>query len=125
MEQVRELTEYLGEHVAERRQQPRKDLLTNLVQAEVDGERLSDTEVVNFAMVLLIAGHITTTMLLGNTVLCLDAHPEQFAKVRADRALVPAAIEESLRYLTPFAAVAGRPPGGRDSAASRSQPSSC
>jgi cytochrome P450 len=105
MEQVQELTEYLGKHVAERRQQPRKDLLTKLVTAEVDGARLSDAEVVNFGMVLLIAGHITTTMLLGNTVLCLDAHPEQFAKVRADRSLVPAAIEESLRYFSPFAAV--------------------
>ena len=105
MEQVRHLTDYLAEHVTERRQAPRDDLLSNLVQAEVDGERLSDTEVVNFAMVLLVAGHITTTMLLGNTVLCLDAHPDQAARVRADRALVPPAIEESLRFFSPFAAV--------------------
>jgi cytochrome P450 len=105
MEQVQQLTAYLAEHVKQRRRSPRADLLSKLVAAEVDGARLSDNEVVNFGMVLLIAGHITTTMLLGNTVLCLDAHPEQYAKVRADRALVPSAIEESLRYFSPFAAV--------------------
>ncbi|MER7011091.1 cytochrome P450 [Saccharopolyspora sp. NPDC000359] len=105
MEQVQELSEYLVTHANERREQPREDLLTKLVSAEVDGERLSDAEVANFGMVLLIAGHITTTMLLGNTVLCLDAHPEQRAKLLADRSLVPGAIEESLRFFSPFAAV--------------------
>ncbi len=71
----------------------------------MDGERLTGAEIVNFAMVLLIAGHVTTTMLLGNTILCLDQHPGQAARVRADRALVPAAIEESLRWLTPIASL--------------------
>jgi cytochrome P450 len=106
MEQGRQLAEYLRGHVAERRRRPRADLLTKLVQAEVEGERLSEAEVVNFANVLLIAGHITTTLLLGNTVLCLDAYPEHLARVRADRSALPAAIEESLRFLSPFSAVA-------------------
>jgi len=48
------------------------------------------------------AGHITTTLLLGNTVLTLDEHPDEAAKIRADRSLLPAAIEESLRLRTPF-----------------------
>lgn len=104
--QRKHLTDYLTEHAEARRRQPREDLLTRLVQAEVDGERLSAHEIVNFANLLLIAGHITTTMLLGNTVLCLDAHPEAMALVRADRRALPAVIEESLRYLSPFAAVA-------------------
>lgn len=103
MEQVQHLQDYLGEHVDERRRQPREDLLTKLVESEVDGVRLNRAEVVNFATILLVAGHITTTMLLGNTVLCLDAHHDQLAKVRADRSLVPGAIEESLRFLSPFA----------------------
>ncbi|WP_258345016.1 cytochrome P450 [Saccharopolyspora gregorii] len=103
--QVGHLTDYLGEHVAERRAHPRDDLLSKLVEAEVDGAKLTHDEVVNFANVLLIAGHITTTMLLGNTVLCLDAHPEQQARVRADRSALPGAIEESLRFLSPFAAI--------------------
>lgn len=104
-EQTRNLTEYLAAHADERRRRPREDLLTKLVEAEVDGERLTSNQAVMFANILLLAGHITTTMLLGNTVLCLDAHPEHMARVRADRASLPAAIEESLRFLSPFAAV--------------------
>ena len=106
VEATRPLLEYLGEHAAQCRRAPRPGLLNDLVQAEVDGERLTDAQVVNFAAVLLVAGHLTTTMLLGNTVLALDAHPDQLAEVRRDRSLVPAAIEESLRFLTPFAALA-------------------
>ncbi|MFF4600525.1 cytochrome P450 [Amycolatopsis sp. NPDC001319] len=102
----RKFTDYLGEHADERRRNPREDLLTKLVEAEVDGERLTRSEIVNFAQVLLLAGHITTTMLLGNTVLCLDAFPEWDARVRADRSLLAPVIEESLRYLSPFGAVA-------------------
>ncbi len=101
----REMSGYLAAHAAERRRRPRADLLTSLVEAEVDGERLPDGQVVNFAIILLLAGHVTTTMLLGNTVLCLSAFPEQQDKARADRTLIPAVIEESLRFLTPFAAL--------------------
>ncbi|RJQ68888.1 cytochrome P450 [Pseudonocardiaceae bacterium YIM PH 21723] len=100
------LREYLLAHANERRKQPREDLITKLVQAEVDGEKLSDDGVVNFANLLLIAGHITTTMLLGNTTLCLDHYAQEAAKVKADRSLLPEAIEESLRLLTPFATLA-------------------
>ncbi len=106
LEQQKKLAEYLGEHVDDRRKNPREDLITKLVEAEVDGERLKRAEVINFANILLLAGHITTTMLLGNTVLSLDAHPEWYDRTRADRSLVPPVIEESLRFLTPFAAVA-------------------
>ena len=97
------MRDYILGHAAERRTRPREDLLTQLVQAEADGERLTDDQVVNFAILLLVAGHITTTLLLGNTILCLDAHPEQAAGLRADRSKLPAAIEESLRFLSPFA----------------------
>lgn len=101
----KEMFGYLAGHAAERRVRPRADLLTRLVEAEVDGERLPDEQVVNFAIVLLLAGHVTTTMLLGNTVLCLDAFPEQQDLLRADRSRIPAAIEESLRFFTPFSAL--------------------
>jgi len=104
--QLMPMYEYIAAHAAERREQPREDLLTQLVQAEVDGQRLSDAETVNFANLLLLAGHITTTMLLGNTLLCLDQNPAQFERVRADRALVPGAIEESLRLFAPFPVLA-------------------
>ena len=76
LEQNKHLTDYLGEHAVERKFRPREDLLTKLVDAEVDGERLTPVEAANFANVLLLTGRITTTMLLGNTVWCLDAHPD-------------------------------------------------
>lgn len=105
-QRLRPLIDYMAGHLAERRSRPREDLLSQLALAEVDGERLTDNEIVNVANILLVTGHITTTMTLGNTVLCLDAYPEQAERVRADRSLVPGAIEEALRTLSPSAALA-------------------
>ncbi|TDD92607.1 cytochrome P450 [Actinomadura rubrisoli] len=103
-ESALEMGFYLLEHVGDRRTTPRDDLLTKLVEADVDGQRLTDRQIVNFANLLLFAGHITTTMLLGNTILCLDTFAEADERVRKDRSLVPTLVEESLRYLTPLAA---------------------
>jgi hypothetical protein len=105
MDGAEEVLRYIAEHVERRRARPQDDLLSKLVEAEVDGERLTDAEVVNFGFVLLLTGHITTTMLLGNAVLCLDTYPEWQDRARADRSVIPAVIEESLRMLPPFAAV--------------------
>jgi cytochrome P450 len=101
-EGLREMDAYLLAHCRDRRQHPRDDLISDLVTAEVDGERLDDEEVVNFSRLLLLAGHITTTLLLGNTVLCLEENPESAAALRADRALIPSALEEVLRVRSPF-----------------------
>jgi cytochrome P450 len=103
---IRELNEYLLGHIRGRSQQPADDLISRLIAAEVDGERLADEEIVGFAGLLLLAGHITTTALLGNAVLCFDHHPPAAAAVRADRGLLPAAIEEVLRFRSPFPRVA-------------------
>jgi cytochrome P450 len=105
MDQVRRITDYLRGHVEDRRRKPGDDLVSRLVEAEVDGERLTDNEVANFANVMLVAGHVTTTLLISNTVLCLDAYPDVDRAVRRDRAMVPGLLEESLRYLTPIAAL--------------------
>ncbi len=91
---------YVAEHAAERRKRPREDLLTALVESP-----LTDDQAVNFASALLIAGHLNTFMMLGNTVLCLDAYPDVQDQARADRSVIPAVIEESMRFLTPFAAL--------------------
>jgi cytochrome P450 len=96
---------YLRDHCADRRAHPRQDLISKLATVEVDGERLSDEEVVNFSMVLLLAGHITTTALLGNTVLCMDEHPEVWAQMHVDRSLIEPTIEEVLRYRPSFTQV--------------------
>ncbi|HEV7733492.1 MAG TPA: cytochrome P450 [Candidatus Binatia bacterium] len=101
-EGMREMDAYLLAHCRERRLTPRDDLISDLVTAEVDGERLDDEEVVNFSRLLLLAGHITTTLLLGNTVLCFDENPQSASDVRAAHGLIPSALEEVLRYRSPF-----------------------
>jgi cytochrome P450 len=68
----------------------------------VDGERLADEEIIGFVGLLLLAGHITTTATLGNSVVCFDEHPDAVAEIRADPTLLAAAIEEVLRLRTPF-----------------------
>jgi cytochrome P450 len=98
---LRKFHDYLREHISQRRIEPRQDLLSGLVAAEIEGKRLSDQEIVGFATTLLLAGHITTTALLGNTILCLDEHPQTQAALRANPAAIPGAIEEVLRYRSP------------------------
>ncbi|MEU2064585.1 cytochrome P450 [Streptomyces sp. NPDC013455] len=94
----KELLDHLRVHCRRRRADPQDDLISHLTRAEVDGERLTEEEVVNFANLLLLAGHVTTTLLLANIVLTLAEHPAAEAAIRADRALIPGAIEETLRY---------------------------
>ena len=103
---LREMDAYLLRHCLARRREPRHDLISDLVTAEVEGEHLDDQELVNFSRLLLVAGHITTTLLLGNTILCLDEWPGAAAELRADPSLVAAALEEVLRYRSPFPQIA-------------------
>lgn len=99
---MREMNAYFLAHIRARRADPHDDLTSRLVGAQMDGERLADEEIVGFVGLLLLAGHITTTATLGNSVLCLQEHPDVAAAVRADPALLPAAIEEVLRLRPPF-----------------------
>jgi cytochrome P450 len=96
-----EMDAYLGELLAQRRAAPKDDLLTRLADAEVDGERLTRAEILGFFQLLLLAGSETTTNLINNAILCFVAHPDQLARVRAEPALLPSAIEEVLRYRAP------------------------
>jgi cytochrome P450 len=105
---MREMNAYLLAHIQRHRAHPADDLTSDLVAAEMDGERLDDEEIVGFIGLLLIAGHITTTALLGNAILTLDEHPDAAAALRADPALLPAAIEEVLRFRSPFPRLARR-----------------
>jgi cytochrome P450 len=99
---MHEMNAYFLDHIRSRRAHPGHDLTSKLVQAEVDGERLADEEIIGFVGLLLIAGHITTTATLGNSVVCFQEHPDAVAEVRADPTLLPGAIEEVLRVRTPF-----------------------
>jgi hypothetical protein len=96
-----EMRAYLIPLAEERKRQPREDLMTGLVQAEHEGSRLSHDEMLQMLILLLVAGNETTTTLIQNVVLELLAHPEWERRTRADRALVPAVVEETLRHSSP------------------------
>jgi cytochrome P450 len=96
-ENLRELNAYFQAKLAERRREPRQDLMSRLLAAEVDGERLSETDLLEFCRLLLIAGYETTAYLIGNAMLAFDEHPDAAEEVRRDPSLIPGAVEEALR----------------------------
>ena len=95
---------YFWRIIAGRRQAPREDILSALVQVEEDGERLSEREMLNTLRLLIIAGNETTTNFIGNGVLALLRHPDQLRRLRDDPGLIPDAVEELLRYEPPVQA---------------------
>jgi cytochrome P450 len=101
MRDQEQMNAYLTQMMAERRKVPQSDLMSSLVEAEVEGKRLTPTEVLAFCTLLLVAGNETTTHLIGNSVICLSQHPEALEQLRHNSALIPGAIEEVLRYLSP------------------------
>jgi cytochrome P450 len=102
MQNVQEMVGYFGKIAADRRAHGAEDLITALVEAEIDGEKLEQWEVLGFCMLLLIAGNETTTNLIGNILNILAARPELWRMLRSDRTLVEIVIEESLRYESPI-----------------------
>lgn len=103
-----EVAAYFARIVEQRRAQPRYDLISSLLRAEVDGQRLTPVEILGFCVLLLVAGNETTTNLIGNAVRCLAEHPDALATVQSDPALLPTAIEEVLRYDAPVQALPTR-----------------
>ena len=98
---TREMGAYIARLMEERRASPRDDLLTRLVHAEVDGERLTHEEILGFFQLLLLAGSETSTNLINNAILCFLENPGPLARLRAEPNLLPLAIEEVLRYRSP------------------------
>jgi cytochrome P450 len=96
-----EMQAYLPEMIEQRRGDPQDDLLTRLVEAEVDGARLTDDEIVSFVQLLLVAGNETTTNVINSAVLCLIENPRQLALLRQQPELLGSAIEEVMRYRSP------------------------
>ncbi|MFD9591681.1 cytochrome P450 [Kitasatospora sp. NPDC059973] len=96
------LADYMSALAAAKREKPDEALLSALVAVrDEDGDRLSELELVSLAVLLLVAGHETTTAAIGNSVLALLQHPEQLALLRADHGRVPGAVDELLRYDSP------------------------
>lgn len=96
-----EFAEYFGELIAARRARPASDLLTKLIKAEDDGQRLTEAELITTCVLLLVAGHETTVGLISNAVLALLRHPGQLAALQANPGLAARAVEETLRFDPP------------------------
>ncbi|GCE15789.1 cytochrome P450 family protein [Tengunoibacter tsumagoiensis] len=101
-EQLQLFYVYLLELIERKRKQPADDLVSHLIQAESEGQRLSERELVAMVFLLIVAGHDTTGNLIGNGILALLTHPEQMQLLKQDPTLIKTAIEEFLRYYSPF-----------------------
>ena len=98
MQSIRDMSAYFGRMALERRTQGADDLISALVEAQVEGESLEDAEILGFCIVLLVAGNETTVNLLGAMLHLLAQRPELWQTLKADRTLVDAFIEETLRF---------------------------
>ncbi|ANF96363.1 hypothetical protein AR543_10340 [Paenibacillus bovis] len=97
----RELYSYFMQVIERRRQEPQQDLVSALLAAEVEGEKLDLPHLLSFCLLLLVAGNETTTNLIGNAVICLTEEPGRWRQLADHRELLDTAIEESLRYRSP------------------------
>ncbi|WP_433869609.1 cytochrome P450 family protein [Saccharopolyspora sp. CA-218241] len=95
------MSAYLVDLIERKRAEPGEDLLSGLIEATDEGDRLTRDELISMVFLLLIAGHETTVNLIGNAVLALLHHPDQWAALRADPELAAAAVEEALRFDAP------------------------
>jgi cytochrome P450 len=102
MRSLEEMCAYFHGAIRKHRQHPQDDLVSALLTAEVDGDSLTEEEVVANSIMLMTGGQETTTNLIGNGILTLLRHPDQLEKLQADRFLIPSAIEELLRYESPI-----------------------
>jgi hypothetical protein len=101
LQTVDEMTAYFRDAVEEIKRHPREGLIHSLLSAEIDGDRLTEEEVVANAIITMVGGQETTTNLIGNGVLTLLRHPEQMEKLRGDSSLTASAVEEMLRFESP------------------------
>ena len=111
---VAEMTDYFRHAIRTRSRRSRDGLLHALVSVESDGDRLTEEEVIANAIITLVGGLETTTNLIGNGMLALLLHPEQWQSLRAEPTLVPAAVEELLRFESPIQHTARLAPGDRE-----------
>ena len=98
---LRDFTTYLTELFARKRQQPEDDMISRMVQAEEEGDVLSEEELLATVFLMYLAGHVTTVNLVGSGVVALLTHPEELAKLKADPSLAKNVVEETLRYWGP------------------------
>jgi len=101
LESTNNLTTYFREAIAKAREHPREGLIHSFMTAELEGDRLTEEEIIANCVVTMVGGQETTTNLIGNGLLTLMRNPEQLARLRDNPALIPSAVEELLRYESP------------------------
>ena len=101
LDTIENLTSFFRRAVEEQKKHPRPGLIQSLIKAEVEGDRLTDEEIVANIIITLVGGLETTTNLIGNGILTLLRHPDQMQRLRDDPSLITSAIEELLRYESP------------------------
>lgn len=99
--EVLKLINYVRKLIADHRKHPQADVISQLIEAQENGDRLNNAELVSTSILLLVAGHETTVNLIGNGMLALLQNPEQLEKLRQDPALIKPAVEEILRFVNP------------------------
>jgi len=99
---IEEMTAYFRARLREQERQPREGVIHALMSAEIDGDRLSEAEVIANSIITMTGGQETTTNLIGNGLLSLLRNPGELARLRSDPSLLPSAIEELLRYESPI-----------------------
>src|SRR5580698_2807906 len=111
---VEDMTSYFREAILETKAHPREGLIHSLLTAEIDGDRLTEEEVIANVVVTMVGGQETTTNLIGNGLLTLLRHPEQMKMLTGDLSLIPSAVEEMLRFESPSQHTARLAPSDRD-----------
>ncbi|MBV9233233.1 MAG: cytochrome P450 [Candidatus Eremiobacteraeota bacterium] len=101
LDAVEKMTAYFQQAILEQRTRPREGLVQTLMSSEVDGDRLTEEEVVANCIITMVGGQETTTNLIASGMLELLRHPDQLAKLRAKPEIMPTAVEELLRYVSP------------------------
>ncbi len=101
LKSTEEMTKYFRARIAEQKEVPQEGLIQSLLSAEIDGDRLTEEEVIANTIVTMVGGQETTTNLIGNGMLTLLRNPEEKNRLMSDYSLIPSAVEELLRYESP------------------------
>ncbi len=115
------MTKYFQDAIRQQREHPREGLINALLTAEIDGDRLTEEEVIANCIVTMVGGQETTTNLIGNGILTLLRNPAELEKLRGDLSLIPSAVEEMLRYESPSQHTARMCPSDRELGGKRIQ----
>ncbi len=121
LQAVAGMTEYFQDAIRQQREHPREGLIHSLMTAEIDGDRLTEEEVIANCIVTMVGGQETTTNLIGNGVLTLLRNPAELQRLRSDLSLIPSAVEEMLRYESPSQHTARMCPSDREMGGKRIQ----